>query len=180
MPADRRWTWPLAAGFVTAVVAANVLTSLYGLVPAGFGLEVAAGTYAAGLCLGLRDGLHEAGGVRWVLGAIAAGALLSVLLADTRIALASGAAFLLAELLDLAVYVPLRRAGWRRAVVASNTGGAVVDTVVFLALAGFPLTVHSVGGQLLVKAVWVTVAFLAAAEVVRRAVLRNPVRSEGA
>jgi queuosine precursor transporter len=172
--------WLLAVGFVGSVLLANVLTTHYGLVPAGFGLLVPAGTYAAGLCLGLRDELHEAGGVRWVLAAITAGAVLSVLLADARIALASGAAFLLAELVDLAVYTPLRRAGRRRAVVISNAVGAVVDTLVFLALAGFPLTGQSVGGQLLVKAVWATAAVLLAAEVVRRAVLRHPVRTEGA
>lgn len=172
--------WLLAAAFVGSVVLANVLTTHFGLIPAGFGLLVPAGTYAAGLCLGLRDELHEAAGIRWVLGAIAVGAALSVLLADARIALASGAAFLLAELVDLAVYTPLRRAGRRRAVVVSNAAGAVVDTVAFLTLAGFPLTAQSVGGQLLVKAVWATLAVLLAAEVVRRAVLRHAVRAEGA
>jgi uncharacterized PurR-regulated membrane protein YhhQ (DUF165 family) len=103
-----------------------------------------------------------------VLGAIAVGGLASLLLGDGRIALASAVAFVLAELVDLAVYAPLRRRQWHTAVLASNAAGAVVDTFVFLLIAGFPLTVATVGGQLLVKAVWVSVSFLAVAELLRR------------
>jgi queuosine precursor transporter len=155
----------LALFLVASVAAANYLTSAYGLIPAGFGLLVTAGTYAAGLSLGLRDALHEAGGYRWVLAAIAAGVAVSLAVGDGRIALASAAAFALAEVLDLAVYTPLRRHGWRRAVVASNAAGAVADTVAFLSLAGFPLTFAAVGGQLLVKAVWMTLLALAVGQV---------------
>lgn len=157
-----------AAALVGCVAAANWTTSYLGDVPAGFGLMVTAGTYAAGLALGLRDALHDTGGVQWVLGAIVAGAALSLLLGDGWIALASAAAFAVAELLDLAVYAPLRARGWRRAVIASNVVGAVVDTFVFLLIAGFPLSAELVGGQLLVKAVWVTAGFLLVAEMVRR------------
>lgn len=169
-----------AAALLGVIAAANWLTSTYGLVPAGFGLLVPAGTYAAGLALALRDVLHDTGGIRWVLAAITAGIGLSLLLGDGRIAIASAAAFALAELLDLAVYAPLRRRHWRTAVVASNAIGAVADTLVFLTIAGFPLTWETVAGQLLVKAVWVTAGFLAVAEVVRRAVPRQRLIPAGA
>lgn len=135
--------------------------------PAGFGLLVPAGTYLAGLALGVRDGLHEAGGVRWVLAAVAAGAALSFVVADPRIALASAVAFAVAEVLDLAVYAPLRRRRARLAIVASNAVGAVADTVLFLTASGFGLSWAAVGGQLLVKAVWCTGAVLLAREVWR-------------
>lgn len=170
----------LAAALVGCVAAANWATSTLGSVPAGFGLMVTAGTYAAGLALGLRDALHEAGGIRWVLGAIGTGVALSLVLGDGRIALASAAAFLLAELFDLAVYAPLRERAWRTAVIASNAVGAVVDTFVFLAIAGFPIAAATVGGQLLVKAVWVTAGFLIVAEVLRRALPRHRVERAGA
>ena len=49
--------------------------------------------------------------------------------------LASGAAFLLSELADFAVYTPLQRRGLLLAVVASSVVGLVVDSVVFLGLA---------------------------------------------
>lgn len=164
-----------AAVLLGSIAMANWLTGHYGLVPAGFGLLVAAGTYSAGFALALRDVLHEAGGIPWVLGTIAAGCVLSLLLADGRIALASAVAFGLAELLDLAVYAPLWRRHGRAAVIASNAAGAVVDTIVFLTIAGFPLTAGLVGGQLLVKAVWVTAGFLLIAELVRRTVRREVV-----
>lgn len=159
-----------AAALVGAVVFANWATSSFGLVPAGFGLAVPAGTYAAGLALGVRDVLHDAGGVRWVLAGIAAGIVVSFWAGDGRIALASAAAFGLAEIADLAVYAPLRRRQWHTAVVASNAVGAVVDTLVFLTVAGFSLSPSLAGGQLLVKAVWVTAGFLAVAAVARRVV----------
>jgi queuosine precursor transporter len=163
----------LALAYVSTVVLANVLTSNLGLVAAGFALLVPAGTYAAGLALGLRDALQDAAGVWWVLAGIAVGTALSYLLGDGRIALASGVAFLLSELLDLAVYTPLRQHGWRRAVVASNIVGSVVDTLLFLWLAGFAVTGQSVGGQLLVKAVWCTAVYLLIREVWLRALPRE-------
>jgi hypothetical protein len=58
------------------------------------------------------------------------------------------------ELADLVVYQPLRRRGFLRAVLASNAVGAPLDTIVFLALAGFPVW-SALPGQLWVKA-WAT------------------------
>lgn len=170
----------LAAALLATIALANALTSYIGLISAGFGLLVTAGTYAAGLSLALRDLLHDAGGVRWVLVAIVAGIGVSASAGDGRIALASAATFGLAELTDLAVYAPLRRRRWRTAVAVSGAVGALIDTLVFLALAGFPITTNAVGGQLLVKAVWVTGAFLLVMEVARRAVSRQRVLGEGA
>jgi uncharacterized PurR-regulated membrane protein YhhQ (DUF165 family) len=164
----------LAAALVGSVLLANWLVTRYGLIPAGFGLLVPAGTYAAGLALGLRDALHETGGLRWVLAAIAAGAVLSGALGSGRIALASALAFGFSELADLAVYRPLRARRWRAAVVASNAAGALVDTVLFLAVAGLGVSAAAVGGQLLVKGVWMTLLALAVGQAVvvlhRRAV----------
>lgn len=162
----------LLALYVATVFVANWVTNSFGLVDAGFGLMVTAGTYSAGLALGVRDQLQESGGVRWVLAGIAVGVIASAFVSPT-LALASGAAFLLSELFDLAVYTPLRKKGFRRAVIASNIVGGVVDTFVFLSLVGFPMTPQTVGGQILVKAVWVTAGFLIVREVVRRVVPRK-------
>jgi hypothetical protein len=57
----------------------------------------------------------------------------------------------------------------------SGVVGALADSVVFLLVAGFPFTATSLGGQLLVKAVWMTGAYLAVAEVTRRALPRERV-----
>lgn len=154
--------------YVGVIVGANALTSTFGLVAAGFGLLVTAGTYSAGLALGLRDVLHESIGTRGVLAVIAVGTLVTSLFSPS-LAVASGAAFLLSELLDLLVYARLRVRGWRSAVVASNFVGSLADTLLFLALSPFPITASAVGGQVLVKALWVSGAFLLCAEVMRRA-----------
>jgi uncharacterized PurR-regulated membrane protein YhhQ (DUF165 family) len=162
----------IAATFLGCILAANVVTSQLGMVPVGFGLVATAGTYFAGMTFILRDALQDAAGKRWTLAVIAAGALLSFLVADPFIALASAAAFGLAELADLAVYTPLRKRGYIRAALASNIVGAVIDTVVFLTIAGFPLWAALPGqmvGKLLVTAVAV------AAVVGVRAARRNRV-----
>lgn len=171
-----------AVAYVGTVVAANVLTSNLGLVAAGFGLLVPAGTYTAGLALGVRDDLQEFGGIRWTLAAIAIGTVLSYLFGDGRVALASGLAFLVSELADLGVYTPLRNRGRLiAAIVASNLIGAVIDTMLFLPLSGLLWNAISVTGQLLVKFAYCTSVYLAVRWAVRRVPLvREPLHTEGA
>jgi uncharacterized PurR-regulated membrane protein YhhQ (DUF165 family) len=143
------------AAYAGAIVGANYLTTRYGLVPVGFGLTATAGTYSAGVALMLRNVVQDAYGRRLVLAAIVAGALLSALTAPS-LALASGVAFGVSELADTTLYTPLRRCGWARAVAVASLLGAIVDSLVFLSVAGFPLTPRSLAGQLLAKqaAVW--------------------------
>ena len=162
--------------FLGLVVAANWLTATHGLIPVGFGLVATAGTFAAGLVLLARDLVHDTAGRLAVAGCIAAGAALSAVLATPQLAVASGAAFAVSELADYAVYAPLRRRGWARAVLASNTVGATVDTVLFLTLAGFPVW-SAMPGQMFVKTA-VTLAVVTPV-VVTRAFLRHSVRTQG-
>lgn len=153
-----------AAGFLFCILAANFVTSRLGLVPVGFGLVATAGTYFAGLTFVLRDALQDLAGKRWTLALIGAGALLSFLVADPLIAAASAAAFGLAELADLAIYSPLRRRGYVRAAVASNVAGALVDTVVFLSIAGIPVAA-ALPGQMVGKLAVTAAVVLAVAAV---------------
>ncbi len=141
--------------YVVAIVAANYLTAHYGMVSVGFGLVATAGTFAAGIALLLRDAVQDVAGRLAVLACIVVGAALTALTAPA-LAVASAVAFLVAELADMAVYTPLRERGWARAVVASNCVGAVIDTWLFLWIAGFPVTPSGVGGQLVVKLLWAT------------------------
>lgn len=150
----------LAALLVGCVVAANVATAHLGFVSAGFGLIVSAGTYAAGLVLAVRDALDRAGGLRWVIPTITVGVILSAALASPALAVASAAAFALSEASDLVVWRSIRRRTVAGAVAASNAVGALVDTAVFLPLAGLPVTAAAFGGQVLVKAGWITAAAL--------------------
>lgn len=157
--------------FVGLVVAANWMAAKFGMVAGLF----TAGTFAAGLVLLVRDWLQEAGGRWWTLAAIAAGAAASVWLASPALALASGTAFTASELADYAIYTPLRKRSMTAAMGLSNTVGAVIDSLLFLTLAGFPIA--SWATQSAVK-VAVTLPFILAV-VVGRAVFRNRVRSEG-
>lgn len=61
--------------------------------------------------------------------------LLSVLLATPRIAFASGAAFLTAQLMDVAIFHRLRTAAWWLAPLTSSTVASAVDTALFFSLA---------------------------------------------
>jgi uncharacterized PurR-regulated membrane protein YhhQ (DUF165 family) len=60
---------------------------------------------------------------------------LSLVLSTPRIALASGAAFLTGQLLDVAVFSKLRRLAWWRAPLAASLAGSAVDTALFFSLA---------------------------------------------
>ena len=56
-------------------------------------------------------------------------------LVSLRVAIASGAAFLVGQLLDVAVFNRLRRGSWWRAPFVSSVAGSVVDTAIFFSLA---------------------------------------------
>ncbi|MDH3712949.1 MAG: queuosine precursor transporter [Gammaproteobacteria bacterium] len=61
--------------------------------------------------------------------------ILSIVLATPRIAIASGSAFLIAQLLDVYVFNRLREARWWLAPLVSSALGSVVDTALFFTLA---------------------------------------------
>lgn len=100
-----------------------------------FGLMAPSGVLVIGAAMVLRDVVHERLGSIWSICAILVGAALSAFFAAPALLVASIAAFLLAELADLAVYAPLRRKNLTTAVLASGAIGAVVDSAVFLWLA---------------------------------------------
>jgi uncharacterized PurR-regulated membrane protein YhhQ (DUF165 family) len=151
-----------AVALLSCILAANFVTSHYGVIPVGFGLMATAGTYFAGVTFILRDAVQDAAGKRWAFAVIAAGAVLSFVLADPFIALASAAAFLASEVADLLVYTPLRKRGYIRAALASNTVGAFVDTIIFLTIAGFPLQ-NALAGQVVGKLLLTALAVIAVA-----------------
>jgi len=164
--------------YLGSIVAANWLTARYGFVPMGFGLAATAGTYMAGLAFVARDAVQDTAGRVATLCVLLAGAVLSWFASTPQLALASAAAFGLGELIDMSVYTPLRRRGYIRAAIASNLVGSVVDTFVFLTIAGFGLAPLVVAGQLVGKT-WITLAVVLGVVGVR-AVLRNRVRAQGA
>lgn len=158
--------WIFLAAFIACVPAANWLIGHLGSVCVPNGpclLPVAPGPQGAimapsgvlmiGAALVLRDLVQRRLGKGWSVGAIAAGAALSGLIAPPALVLASAVAFLLSELADFAVYTPLQRRGLVRAVLLSGLAGLVVDSVVFLYLAFGSL--DFLAGQIIGKALMV-------------------------
>lgn len=74
-----------------------------------------------------------------VLVGFVVGVILSVLLASPRIAIASGTAFLVGQLLDIAVFNRLRAATWWKGPLLGSLLGSVLDTAIFFSLAFAPL-----------------------------------------
>ena len=151
-------------GFIATIFAANWLIEHVGIVSVGFGLMAPAGVYMVGLAFTLRDILQRTLGAKWAIAAIVIGAALSYLVSPA-FALASGAAFLLSELADLAVYTPLQKRSWLGAVALSNTVGLVVDSMLFLAIAFG--SQEFLAGQVVGKA-WMTALAVACLVTVRR------------
>ena len=79
----------------------------------------------------------------------ALGVILSLVLADERIAAASGAAFLIAQLLDVLIFDKLRRGAWWQAPTVSSFFGSAADTAIFFSIAfagtGLPWMSWAVG-----------------------------------
>jgi uncharacterized PurR-regulated membrane protein YhhQ (DUF165 family) len=152
-------------GFGLCIPAANWLIGHAGtvcvpdgpcLIPVAPGVMAPSGVLMIGLALVLRDLVQRRLGLGWAFGAVLAGAALSALLAPPALVLASAAAFLFSELVDLGVYTPLQKRGLTLAVAASGAVGLVVDSLVFLGLAFGSL--DFLAGQVIGKAWMVTLA----------------------
>jgi uncharacterized PurR-regulated membrane protein YhhQ (DUF165 family) len=113
------------------------------------------GVLTIGAALVLRDLVQRELGEWKTIVAILAGAALSAWVAPPALVIASGAAFLLSELADMAVYTPLRQRRLGLAVLASGIVGAAVDSAVFLWLAFGSLTYLQ--GQIVGK-LWASLA----------------------
>jgi uncharacterized integral membrane protein (TIGR00697 family) len=125
------------------VVASNILVQH----PMGAYLTYGALTYP--LSFLVNDITNRLAGVRAartvVLAGFAAGLVCSVIgtqiyndfgpLVTLRVALGSGTAFLVGQLLDVSIFDRLRRAAWWRAPLISTLIGSTVDSVIFFTIA---------------------------------------------
>ena len=131
------------AAMAAIVVASNVLVQFL----VGDWLTWGAFTYPfAFLVTDLMNRLHGPGAARRV---VAVGFLVGLLcsfvgsqiegpfgpLVSLRVAIGSGAAFLVGQLLDVAVFNRLRAGSWWRAPFVASVAGSVVDTGMFFSIA---------------------------------------------
>jgi uncharacterized PurR-regulated membrane protein YhhQ (DUF165 family) len=159
-------------GYLLSVVAANI-ASVHWPPLVAVGLIVPAGTVFAGMSLTARDLVHDTLGAHGVAAGIAAGAALSAVFASPQIAAASAAAFTASEIVDAQIYTRLRHHSRLGAVAASNAGGLVVDSALFVPLAFGSLT--AVSGQIVGKtiATLLTLAAWPIASVISRRVVTH-------
>lgn len=159
-----RWATAAFAVYAAAIIGSNYLIVHVGipagpgthLTPVGFGLLAPSGVWAAAVSFPARDVVQRTGG-RWLgIAAILIGAAVSWKVSDPHIAMASGLTYLCSESADFAVYTPLQRRWFVPAVIASGCVALVVDSVVFLHLAGLYSTA-AVEGLILGK-FWVILA----------------------
>lgn len=73
-----------------------------------------------------------------VVAGFAVAVILSIWLATPRIAIASGSAFLVAQLLDVSIFHRLRNGAWWHAPMFSSLVSSALDTVIFFTLAMAP------------------------------------------
>lgn len=128
---------PIAA-MIGVVAASNVLVQY----PVGFlGLQevLTYGAFSYPLAFLVNDLTNRRFGPavtrRVVYVGFALAVLLSIWLATPRIALASGTAFLVGQLLDISVFNRLRRMDWWRAPLAGSVLGSALDTAIFFSMA---------------------------------------------
>jgi uncharacterized PurR-regulated membrane protein YhhQ (DUF165 family) len=167
-----------ALTYIGTIIAANWATQHLGrppeapgaphTIPVWPGIAAPSGVLFAGLAFTARDLTQEWLGRIVVAISILVGALCSFAVASSRLAFASGIAFLLSETADFAVYTPLRERRWWLAVLASNVVGLIGDSILFLWIAFSSLEFLS--GQVIGK-VWMTALALAVLVPFRRSVV---------
>ncbi len=135
--------FPAIAAMAVIVVASNILVQFL----AGPWLTWGAFTYPfAFLVTDLTNRIHGAPAARRVvLAGFAAGLACSAIgtqiggpngpLVTLRVALGSGLAFLVAQLLDVAVFDRMRRRRWWQAPLVSSLAGSTLDTAIFFTVA---------------------------------------------
>ncbi len=154
------------AGFGLCIPAANWLIGNVGtvcppgspcLIPVAPGILAPSGVATIGLAFVLRDLVQRRIGVGWAAVAVVLGAGLSAFFAPPALVVASGTAYLVSEMADLAVYTPLQRRRLLLAVFASSIVGLVVDSILFLYLAFG--SIEFLSGQVIGKS-WMVVLAL--------------------
>ena len=151
--------WPFALAMALVVVASNILVQFPVMhVAAGVDLSelLTWGAFTYPLAFLVNDLTNRAFGPASARKVVGLGFLLAVVCSVVvppvlfslglfpfemeiarlaRIAIASGTAFLVAQMLDVSVFDRLRRDDWWRAPLISSTVGSVVDTALFFTLA---------------------------------------------
>ena len=131
-------TWSFVAAMAAVVAASNYLVQ-FPVTQFGLGEILTWGAFTYPVAFLVNDLTNRRFGMQAARAVVALGFVLAVAasvgLATPRIAIASGSAFLLAQLLDATIFDRLRRSAWWKAPFISTLLGSVIDTVLFFGLA---------------------------------------------
>lgn len=130
--------WPFVAAMAVVVAASNYLVQ-FPVNQFGLGELLTWGAFTYPVAFLVNDLTNRRFGPAAARKVVLAGFLLavalSIWLASPRIAIASGSAFLVAQLLDVSVFNAFRGQTWWRAPFVSTMIGSVVDTLLFFSIA---------------------------------------------
>jgi len=141
---NNRYLLIAIAAMMIIVAASNVLVQ-YPFTPLGLGELLTWGAFTYPIAFFVTDLTNRRFGPvqarKVVLAGFVLAVILSIWLASPRIAIASGTAFLVAQLLDVSIFNSLRSDRWWRAPLFSSTVWSLVDTALFFSLAFAPIFV---------------------------------------
>jgi uncharacterized PurR-regulated membrane protein YhhQ (DUF165 family) len=130
--------WPFVFAMVAIVAASNFLVR-FPFNHFGLGQVLTWGAFSYPVAFLVTDLANRRLGVLGARKVVVAGfviaVILSIGLATVRIAIASGMAFLVAQLLDITIFDRLRRHAWWRPPLFSSIVSSALDTVIFFSLA---------------------------------------------
>lgn len=133
---------PYILAMAVVVVASNVLVQ-YPFAHFGLGEILTWGAFTYPFAFFVNDVTNRrygSGPARIVvIAGFVLAVILSIWLATPRIAIASGSAFFVAQMLDTTVFNTLRRQAWWKAPFVSTMFGSAIDTVIFFGLAFAPV-----------------------------------------
>jgi uncharacterized PurR-regulated membrane protein YhhQ (DUF165 family) len=130
--------WPFVAAMAAVVIASNFLVQ-YPFQHFGMQDILTWGAFTYPLAFLVNDLTNRSFGPQAARKVVYAGfaiaVILSIWLATPRIAIASGSAFLTAQLLDVFVFDRLRQRKWWIAPLSGAVLGSIIDTVLFFSIA---------------------------------------------
>tara|TARA_Y100000114_G_scaffold52565_1_gene47968 strand:+ start:463 stop:933 length:471 start_codon:yes stop_codon:yes gene_type:complete len=127
-------TYKYTLAYILSIVLVNIGFIYVPMIPM-FGEMFPPMTLLVGLIFILRDFAQKEIGHK-VLVAMGIGAILSYIMADPFVAIASVVAFFISEMVDWAVYTYTKRP-LRQRILLSSAIGTPVDSIVFLSILGF-------------------------------------------
>lgn len=121
--------------YLAAIVTANIAFSTLPMIDLPFNQHIPPGTFLVGFIFVLRDFAQKEIGTKVYL-AMLAGVIISYMMADPFVAVASAAAFAISEVIDALVYTYTKRPMKDR-ILLSSFISTPTDSLVFLVMLGF-------------------------------------------